>query len=69
PRGNCLLRRDKNLLQRKSQPFMDPSSPAGYLFSSQQLHSEFSCSHHKNGYPKASAFSIQFVLTYLLPFS
>ena len=59
--------RDENLLQPKNQTSMDTLSPAGHLFSSRQLHSEFSCSHHKNGYPKAAAFPLQFVLTYLLP--
>ncbi|MFA5478263.1 MAG: hypothetical protein WC271_16350 [Bacteroidales bacterium] len=46
---------------------MDTSSPAAYIFLSQQLPSVFSLSHHKISHPKASAFSVQFVLTYLLP--
>jgi hypothetical protein len=62
------LRQGKNLLQRKNQPFMDTFSPAANIFSSQQLPSAFSSSRHKICYPKASAFSIQFVLTDLLPF-
>jgi hypothetical protein len=46
---------------------MDTFSPAANIFSSQQLHSAFSSSHHKISYPKAAAFSFPLVLTYLLP--
>ncbi|MFA5476394.1 MAG: hypothetical protein WC271_06795 [Bacteroidales bacterium] len=47
---------------------MDTFSPAANIFSSQQLHSAIYSSHHKICYPKAAAFSFQFILTYLLPF-
>ncbi|MDD4741696.1 MAG: hypothetical protein PHY20_09035 [Bacteroidales bacterium] len=67
PPAECRLRRNQSLLQRKNLPFMDTSSPAAYIFLSQQLPSAFSSSRHKICYPKASAFSFQFVLTYLLP--
>jgi hypothetical protein len=46
---------------------MDFSPQAGYLFSLPQLPFAFYSSNHKICYPKATALSIQFVLTYLLP--
>ena len=67
PPAECRLRRNQSLLQRKNLPFMDTSSPAAYIFLSQQLPSAFSLSQHRICYPKATAFSVQFVLTYLLP--
>ena len=67
PPAECRLRRNQSLLQRKNLPFMDTSSPAAYIFLSQQLPSAFSSSRHKICYPKATAFSVQFVLTCLLP--
>ena len=67
----AFLRRNRILLQRKNRPTMDSALQAGYTFPLPPLHSAFYSSQHKICYPKASAFSFQFVLTCLLtmPFS